>query len=175
MVIEQAPEQVLAQNVLGASGSGEPDRSDTGEGESVPGVGLSVVPWVVSAKSAQALVGQADRLLACVTESLELDPVDVGWSLARRSVFEHRAVVIGGDRQQLMAGLAGLVSGEPSVGVVSGRAHSVGKTVLVFPGQGSQWAGMGAQLLEASPVFAEAFRCGGAVSAIGGSVVAVAS
>ena len=73
------------------------------------GVGLSVVPWVVSAKSAQALAEQAERLAERVQADPELDLVDVGWSLATtRSVFEHRAVVVGADRAQLMAGLAEL-------------------------------------------------------------------
>ena len=70
--------------------------------------GLSAVPWVVSARSAEALTAQADRLLAHVQAAGQLDPVDIGWSLARRSVFEHRAMVVGADRQQLMAGLAGV-------------------------------------------------------------------
>ena len=64
-----------------------------------------------------------------------------------RSVFEHRAVVVGADRDGLMAGLAGLAAGEPGAGVVMGRARSVGKTVLVFPGQGSQWMGMGRRVV----------------------------
>ena len=67
-------------------------------------MGLSTLPWVISARSAEALTAQADRLLARVQSDEQLNPVDVGWSLARRSVFEHRAVVVGADRQQLMAG-----------------------------------------------------------------------
>ena len=83
---------------------------------------------------------------------------DVGWSLVTtRSVFEHRAVLVGGDREHLMGGLAGLAAGEPGANVVVGRARSVGKTVFVFPGQGSQWLGMGQQLYERFPVFAKAF------------------
>ena len=92
--------------------------------------------------------------------SVRADPglrvLDVGWSLvSTRSSFEHRAVVVGSDRDQLVAGLAGLAAGEPGAGVAVGRAQPVGKTVFVFPGQGSQWAGMGAQLLDTSAVFAE--------------------
>ncbi|WP_234781230.1 type I polyketide synthase, partial [Mycobacterium tuberculosis] len=55
-----------------------------------------VVPWVVSAKSESALRGQAARLAAYVRGDDGLDVADVGWSLAGRSVFEHRAVVVGG-------------------------------------------------------------------------------
>ena len=130
------------------------------------GLGLSVLPWVLTARSGEALAAQAARLLAWVQADERLDPVDVGWSLVTtRSVFEHRAVVVGADRQQLMAGLAKLADGRPGAEVVAGRAESVGKTVMVFPGQGSQWAGMAVQLLDTSPVFADQMRCCGAALA----------
>ncbi|EUA89966.1 acyl transferase domain protein [Mycobacterium ulcerans str. Harvey] len=54
--------------------------------------------------------------------------------------------------------MTGLARGEPGAGVVVGQAAAVGKTVLVFPGQGAQWTGMGRQLLDESPVFAERMR-----------------
>ena len=117
---------------------------------------MPIVPWVLSARSAEALAGQAERLLAHVEADPDLGVADVGWSLAStRSVFEHRAVVVGADREQLLAGLAGLAAGEPGANTVVGRAQAVGKTVLVFPGQGSQWVGMGAELLDTSKVFAD--------------------
>ncbi|GAQ53068.1 type I polyketide synthase [Streptomyces acidiscabies] len=92
-----------------------------------------LVPWVVSARSEAALEEQVRRV-----RELEASAVEVGWSLVTtRSVFEHRAVIVDGD-------------------VVSGVAGDVGPgPVLVFPGQGSQWVGMGAQLLDESPVFAD--------------------
>jgi 4-hydroxyphenylalkanoate synthase len=144
VILEQAPVEVT-ESGGGATDSGGPDR-----------MGLSALPWVISARSAEALTAQAGRLLAHLQADQRLDAVDVGWSLARRSVFEHRAVV-GADRQQLMAGLAGVARGEPGAGVVTGRAGSVGKTVMVFPGQGSQWIGMGRELYGQLPVFAQAF------------------
>jgi polyketide synthase 7 len=114
------------------------------------------VPWVLSARSGQALADQAARLSGWVGAREGLSAVDIGWSLATtRSTFEHRAVVVGPDRKALTAGLAGLVAGEPGAGVVVGRARAVGKTAFVFPGQGSQWFGMGAELLDASTVFAD--------------------
>ncbi|EUA42237.1 beta-ketoacyl synthase, C-terminal domain protein [Mycobacterium xenopi 4042] len=64
-----------------------------------------VVPWVVSAKTASGLSKQAARMAEHLTAHSGLDPVDVGWSLAGRSVFEHRAVVLGPDREQLLSGL----------------------------------------------------------------------
>ncbi|UXA04373.1 SDR family NAD(P)-dependent oxidoreductase [Mycobacterium sp. SMC-2] len=113
-------------------------------------------PWVLSARSADALANQASRLLARVNDDPGLRVVDVAWSLvSTRSLFEHRAVLVGPDRGQLMAGLAEVAARAPGAGVVVGRAQPVGKTVFVFPGQGSQWVGMGAELLDRSAVFAE--------------------
>jgi mycoketide-CoA synthase len=117
-----------------------------------------VVPWVISAKSAAALSGQAARLGEFIAAREQLDAADVGWSLAGRSRFEHRAVVLGADRQELLAGLAELADELPGGSVVCGRTTPAGKTVFVFPGQGSQWLGMGMGLHAAYPVFAEAFN-----------------
>ncbi|MFI1677842.1 type I polyketide synthase [Streptomyces sp. NPDC020607] len=116
----------------------------------------SVVPWVVSGRTPDALREQARRLGEFVAGNAEAAPVEVGWSLATtRSVFEHRAVVVGRGRDELVAGVAALAAGEVSADVVSGAAASAGAgPVLVFPGQGSQWVGMGAQLLDESAVFA---------------------
>ncbi|MEV8480023.1 SDR family NAD(P)-dependent oxidoreductase [Streptomyces sp. NPDC051173] len=112
-----------------------------------------VVPWVVSARSESALGAQAERLLARVGE---LSPLDVGFSLATaRGVFEHRAVVLAGDQDGLVEGLSALADGRGVPGVVRGVAGSRGQAAFVFPGQGSQWAGMAAELLDSSPVFAE--------------------
>ncbi|SES41714.1 type I polyketide synthase, partial [Lentzea albida] len=113
---------------------------------------LPVVPLVVSARTEAALRAQAERLLA--VEGAR--PVDVGAELARsRSVFEQRAVVLGADQAKLSAGLAELAASGSSAAVVTGTADVDGKVVFVFPGQGAQWAGMGARLLAESPVFAE--------------------
>ncbi|WP_242879932.1 SDR family NAD(P)-dependent oxidoreductase [Streptomyces mobaraensis] len=124
---------------------------DEGAPEPVPG---AVVPWIVSGRTANALREQARRLGAFASESSSL--LDVGWSLATsRAAFEHRAVVVGRDVGQAVAGLEALAAGEVSADVVSGVAGSPGAgPVLVFPGQGSQWVGMGARLLDESPVFA---------------------
>ncbi|MFZ1162475.1 type I polyketide synthase [Mycobacterium sp.] len=115
----------------------------------------SVVPWVVSAKSAAALSAQASRLAESISAREQLDAADIGWSLAGRSTFEHRAVVLGRDRGELLAGLGELADGMPGGSVTTGHATPVGKAVFVFPGQGSQWIGMGVELLDTAPVFAE--------------------
>lgn len=117
----------------------------------------AVVAWVLSARSAEALANQAARLLEHVRTHEELAVADVGWSLATtRSVFEHRAVLVGGEREKFVRGLTGLAAGQPGSAVL-GRACPVGKTAFVFPGQGSQWLGMGAALYERFPLFANAF------------------
>jgi polyketide synthase 7 len=157
VILEQAPPPTEVTEAASRTG----DSGGAGSVESGgSGGAMSVLPWVLTAKSGEALAGQAGRLLAWVQADERLDPVDVGWSLVTtRSVFEHRAVVVGADRLQLMAGLAGLADGRPSADVVVGGAQPISKTVLVFPGQGSQWPGMGVQLLDASPVFANQMRC----------------
>lgn len=123
----------------------------------VGGSGGGVVAWVISGKTASALAAQAGRLGRYVRARPALDVVDVGYSLvSTRSVFDHRAVVVGQTRDELLAGLAGVVAGRPEAGVVCGVGKPAGKTAFVFAGQGSQWLGMGSELYAAYPVFAEA-------------------
>ncbi|KAL80800.1 polyketide synthase Pks15, partial [Mycobacterium tuberculosis MD17749] len=146
LILEEAPVPAPAEAPVEAS------ESTGGRGPRP-----SMVPWVISARSAEALTAQAGRLMAHVQANPGLDPIDVGCSLASRSVFEHRAVVVGASREQLIAGLAGLAAGEPGAGVAVGQPGSVGKTVVVFPGQGAQRIGMGRELYGELPVFAQAF------------------
>ncbi|MFJ8630360.1 type I polyketide synthase [Streptomyces sp. NPDC093568] len=143
-----------AHVVLEQAGSG---ASTTGE-EAPAAPGERPLPFVLSARTPAALRGQAAALVADLTPG-SADPADLAdtaYSLATtRAVFEHRAVVVGAGRDALLAGLDALAEGDaPAAGVVRGTAESEGRTVLVFPGQGAQWAGMGARLLEESPVFA---------------------
>uniref|UniRef100_UPI003F8150C4 type I polyketide synthase n=1 Tax=Streptomyces sp. PT19 TaxID=3452239 RepID=UPI003F8150C4 len=122
-----------------------PVQEETEEEAAAP---LPVVPWVLSGRNEAALRAQADRLAEHVAAREELSPLDVAFSLATtRSTFEHRAVVVGRDREELLSGLATVVSGGTPV---------QGKTAFVFSGQGSQRAGMGRELYDAFPVFARA-------------------
>ncbi|OPG02444.1 hypothetical protein B1L11_42505 [Microbispora sp. GKU 823] len=133
-----------------ATGAGPTgDGEDAGPGGSGPGV----VPLVLSARDPAALREQAARLSG--SAALDADPSDVALSLATgRTAFEHRAVVVGTDHQDLRKRLRAFGAGDLASGAVQGRARDLGGTVLVFPGQGSQWAGMSRGLADASPVFA---------------------
>ena len=122
-----------------------------------------VVPWVLSGHDEAALRAQASRLKAHVEARTELEPADVGWSLATtRARLGRRAVVVGSDRETLLGRLGAVAAGDPSAGVAvasaavpESSAAAPGKVAFVFPGQGSQWLGMALELWDASAVFAE--------------------
>ena len=127
------------------------------------------VPWVLSAKTEPALRMQAARLSSYVDDHGALDPADVGFSLATgRSMFEHRAAVVASEPEQFRSGLDALAAGLGAGNVTRGSVRAKGKTAFVFPGQGAQWAGMAAELLESSPAFAE--RIGECALALDGLV-----
>jgi acyl transferase domain-containing protein len=110
------------------------------------------LPWLLSAKTEEALREQAARLREHVAAQ-PFDPVDVGFSLATtRTAFEHRAAVVAADRDDLLNGLASVASGKAA----RGRAVD-GKTAFLFSGQGSQRVGMGRRLAAVFPEFADAW------------------
>ncbi|QDY80457.1 type I polyketide synthase [Streptomyces qinzhouensis] len=117
------------------------------------------LPWPVSAASPDALRAQARTLHERLSAGGSEDPADIGYSLAvTRGALAHRAAVTGRDREELLAGLAALAAGESAPGVLTAEPRAPGKTVFVFPGQGSQWAGMGLRLLAESAVFRAEFE-----------------
>jgi acyl transferase domain-containing protein len=108
------------------------------------------LPWLLSARTPEALRAQAGRLAAHLDRTGD-DLADIAHSLAvTRGALEERAVLLGDPGRALAA----LTAGEPAPGVIRGRADTDGRTVFVFPGQGSQWAGMAVELLDSAPVFA---------------------
>ncbi|WP_086824400.1 type I polyketide synthase [Allokutzneria sp. NRRL B-24872] len=113
------------------------------------------VAWVLSGKTSAAVRDQASRLLSIVDDVPSLDVARV--LATGRAALEHRAAVVGSDRDSLVEGLHALVAGTPNSGVTVGRADNAGNVAFLFSGQGSQRAGMGCELYEAFPAFAAAF------------------
>ncbi|MEU1554991.1 SDR family NAD(P)-dependent oxidoreductase [Streptomyces scabiei] len=94
---------------------------------------------------------------APASDSASASVPDIAHALVTtRAAWDDRAVVVGADTDALAAGLAALVEGRGAPNLVRGARAGESRVVFVFPGQGSQWAGMAADLLDTSPVFAAA-------------------
>ncbi|MGW0786592.1 SDR family NAD(P)-dependent oxidoreductase, partial [Streptomyces sp. NPDC002913] len=134
---------------------------------------LPVVPWLLSGKTEEALRDQARRLFDHVSGgAVALTPLDVGFSLATgRASLDHRAVVTGRDRGELLAGVKVLAEGGTSPGLVRGERVG-GRLGFLFTGQGAQRVGMAQGLYVSFPVFAAVFDevCGLLDAGLGGSV-----
>jgi acyl transferase domain-containing protein len=139
VILEQAPEEPAG-----------PDRTD----DATP------LPFVLSARDADTLAVQAGRLAAHLGAHPDLDLAGIGRTLATgRPRSARRATVIAEDHAGLLAGLTAIAAGETPESVVRGVAGADRDgVVFVFPGQGSQWAGMATELLDTEPVFAERMR-----------------
>ncbi|MET8682480.1 type I polyketide synthase, partial [Streptomyces sp. NPDC004647] len=134
----------------------EPQDEPVGSGDPVPGD--RPVPWVLSAGTAAALRAQAERLRDHIAHDTAVDAGSVGHALATtRAALDHRAVVVGANRDELLAGLDAFARGEATATVRSGHARRPGKNAFLFSGQGSQRLGMGRELYRAFAVYAAAF------------------
>ncbi|MFD8340243.1 SDR family NAD(P)-dependent oxidoreductase, partial [Streptomyces solisilvae] len=137
VILEQAPP---APEPTESAEPVEPSESAEPSGP----VGLELepsgpVPWVLSAQNEAALKDLA-RQLATVDGSVR----DIAHSLiSTRAALPHRAVVVGSTREEFATALE----------QITGHTPDGGKTVLVFPGQGSQWVGMGQRLWETSALY----------------------
>ncbi|GAA4970546.1 type I polyketide synthase [Streptomyces hyderabadensis] len=158
-------EEATAREATEATEEGEPVDA-AGEHGRTPGVAREVA-WLVSARTADGLRAQAARLATFLAEQSEQseqsdqagpDPLDVGFSTSTtRTQLTHRAVVVGNDPTDLLEGLRALSLDETHPGVVRETARLDEPTAFLFSGQGAQRLGMGRELCEAFPVFAEAF------------------
>ncbi|MEV5880053.1 SDR family NAD(P)-dependent oxidoreductase [Streptomyces sp. NPDC052101] len=143
-----------------------PAEPEADRPEPRPVLSGAVQSWVLSAKSAEALRGQAARLSRLAADpGVPVDTIAAALA-STRTEFDHRAVVTSDDRAGFVARLDALTSGDAqSPGMVRGLARSGAKAVFVFPGQGAPWAGMARELLDSSPVFAESVeRCAEALA-----------
>jgi phthiocerol/phenolphthiocerol synthesis type-I polyketide synthase D len=123
------------------------------------GVDPAVTTLVVSGKTDQRLAAWASAL----ADWMERGGADVPLTDVRHTISRHRsrygrcAKVCARDRAQAVAGLRSLAAGRPAPGVVGANEGPRGSgTVFVYSGQGSQWAGMGRQLLADEAAFATA-------------------
>ncbi len=155
LILEEAPALSMGapQGVEGTGVSSEDRSGEEGE-RSVSLAGP--VPLVLSAKSPEALRDSAERLAAHLKDNPGLDLIDASFSLATtRAQMEERAVVVGAERDELLAGLSALSSGEPAPNAHTAKSNS-GRLAYLFTGQGSQRAGMGKELYETYPAYAQA-------------------
>ncbi|WSR66130.1 SDR family NAD(P)-dependent oxidoreductase [Streptomyces sp. NBC_01198] len=143
LILEQGPD------------TGEVARHEVGTNRD--GAESAAVPVVLSGRTADALVAQAERLRGALTRSPETPVADIALAtLTTRTHFEHRAAIVASTREDLTEALDRLVKGEPSPDLYTAIAPpETPKTVLVFPGQGSQWPGMAQELLRTDPAFAQ--------------------
>ncbi|MER7753354.1 SDR family NAD(P)-dependent oxidoreductase [Kitasatospora sp. NPDC097643] len=185
-ILEQAPDDRPAEVTPGATPAGAAGgragiggmpvteatpATPTPTGATVTG---AAAPWLLSARTEQALRGQARRLLDHVRARPDIADADLAFSLAvTRSAFPHRAAVLAADRAGRLAALESLAGQgfapgaptqqadssqratlkRPTPSVLTGRAHS-GRTAFLFSGQGSQRAAMGRELSAVDDEFA---------------------
>ncbi|MGC9382801.1 SDR family NAD(P)-dependent oxidoreductase, partial [Streptomyces sp. MH13] len=141
-IVEQAPP---APPVADA----EPDRTDE-EDAATPSV------WVLSGRTEAALRDQAERLRDHLAAHGQPRPLDVACTLATgRAVLDHRAAIVADHREAFADGLAVVVAGDSAAQVVRGVADTEQRVAFLFTGQGSQRLGMGRELYDTYPVFAE--------------------
>jgi acyl transferase domain-containing protein/acyl carrier protein len=127
-----------------------------------PAVAPAEKPWVLplSARSAPALEALASAWSEALKSPVLNAPLEAIAHTAgtRRSHHEHRLAITGSTRAEWVTRLEAFLRGAAPAGLSSGHAEpgAPAKVVFIFPGQGSQWIGMGRELMASEPIFREA-------------------
>ncbi|MFJ3778139.1 type I polyketide synthase [Streptomyces sp. NPDC090075] len=174
LILESAPpERDTPDSAATAAGAGAADVPTAADPASTSDTLSASVPWILSARSDDALHAQAARLLdhldggaggadtgggADADGAEGTDDASLGWSLvATRALHDHRAVVTGDSRAARVTALRALADGTEAPGLVSGTVTGrAPRTAAAFPGQGSQRVGAGRELYDTHRVFAAA-------------------
>ncbi|MFF2813008.1 type I polyketide synthase [Streptomyces sp. NPDC058000] len=116
------------------------------------------LPWLLSARTGAALHAQATALLDHLDTDGAPTALDTAFSLATtRAALEHRlAVVTGPDGAAGRAALTAWLAHGTAPGSHEGHAAARTRCAALFSGQGAQRLGMGRELYDRFPVFAQA-------------------
>ncbi len=149
VLLEEAPEA-----------SSRSSSSERTAHESVQGTVAGLRVLQVSGRDEAALRGQCAELGGYLSSRPEVVLEDVAWTLsAHRTQFRERLCVVCESVEQASAELLRYGRGEGSTELSErGEAQSRGGAVLVFPGQGSQWAGMARGLQNVEGAFSAALK-----------------
>ncbi len=120
--------------------------------------GPAITTLVLSGKTDERVASWAKTLADWVEgPGAQVPLADIAHTLDHRPRQARVAAVCAGDRAQVVVGLRALAEARPAPGVVAPHQPVTGPgTVFLYSGQGSQWAGMGRELLSSEPAFAAA-------------------
>lgn len=136
----------LADEVMAARGGDEDTETDP-------------LLFPLSAHTDSALRELARKVADHVETRKDLPLCDLSYTASvRRGHLPHRLAALVRTRAELVEGLTAFARGETAPGLSEGRVAHVPGVVFVFPGQGSQWFGMGRELLAREPVFRSAME-----------------
>ncbi|MFE4917265.1 acyltransferase domain-containing protein, partial [Streptomyces sp. NPDC056652] len=148
LILEEAPEPTPTTAPVTAPVTVVEERQAAAAG---------ALPLVLSARTSKALRAQAGQWATWLTAHGDVSLRDVARASAlSRTHFDVRAGVLAESVEEAVEALRALAEGGTHPALVEGTVRPQGKTVFVYPGQGSQWHGMGTALYTTQPAFAEA-------------------
>ncbi|MGX7829711.1 type I polyketide synthase [Actinokineospora sp. 24-640] len=118
----------------------------------------STPPVVVSARTPEAAAQAARAMSARLAGATDDEVHDIAYTACRRRpAHRYRVAAAAADRETLARRLSEVADG-PVAGAAADSARARPGVVFVFSGNGSQWTGMGADLMRQDPVFSAAVR-----------------